>query len=81
MGSKTALISRLVVATVHDRVSLRRRKYPGFDAGALQADDSRLLACHSVIMRQTGHKSFEILRRYIRGARIIEDSPARRSGL
>lgn len=33
------------------------------------------------IMRQTGHKSIEILRRYIRGARIIADSPARRLGL
>jgi len=44
MGSKTALISRLVVATVHDRLSLRAQKCPGFDAGALQADDASLLA-------------------------------------
>ena len=44
MGSETVLISRLVVATVHDRVSLRAKKCPGSDTGALQADDTSLLA-------------------------------------
>lgn len=35
----------------------------------------------SQIMRQTGHKTAAMVRRYIRGARIIADSPAGRLGL
>jgi len=50
-------------------------------AGAVSQAAKTKTCSEAAIMRHTGHKTEAMVRRYIRGARIIADSPARHLGL
>jgi integrase len=70
-----------VVKKLADRAGLDRRNYAGHSLRAGHATAAAIAASERSVMKQTGHRSVQMVRRYIRDGTLFRENSAGRLGL